>query len=71
VTNLHGCYRLADPAGFIFIHWKGGAMLDRTKTAVARAGIAQKKKSGDSLSKTCALVGALGTFADRMEVQAL
>jgi hypothetical protein len=46
-------------------------MLNCTKAAVARAGITQKKKSGDSLSKTGALVGALGTFADRMKVQAL
>jgi len=70
VTNLHGCYRLADPAGFIFIHGKGGAVLNRTKTAVARAGSTQKKKGGGSFSKTGALVGALGTFTDSVQVQA-
>jgi hypothetical protein len=70
MANLHGCYRLADPGGFIFIHGKGGAVLNRTKTAVARADIAQKKKGGRSFSKTFALVGALGTFTDSMQVQA-
>jgi len=45
-------------------------VLNCTKTAVARAGITQKKKGGDSFSKTFALVGALGTFTDSMQVQA-
>jgi hypothetical protein len=45
-------------------------VFNRTKTAVACAGITQKKKGGDSLSKTFSLVGALGTFADGMQVQA-